>query len=52
VHDVVIMGALHAVRVLGEVSLQTAIPVGARRNVGGPSRCTVISFSQPITSAT
>ncbi len=35
-HDVVIKGALHPVRVLGEVSLQTAIPVGARRNVGGP----------------
>jgi hypothetical protein len=28
------MGAFHAV--LGEVGLQTAIAVGARRNVGGP----------------
>jgi hypothetical protein len=34
-HDVVIKGALRPVRVLGEVGLQTAIPVGARRNVGG-----------------
>ena len=36
VHDVGIMGAFHAVRILGEVRLQTAIAVGARRNVGGP----------------
>jgi hypothetical protein len=36
VHDVVIMGAVHAVRVLGGVRLQTAIVVGARRNVGDP----------------
>jgi len=36
VHDVVIMYAFQAVRVLGEVGLQTAVPVGARRDVGGP----------------
>jgi hypothetical protein len=52
VHDVVIMGAFHAVRVLSEVRLQTAIAVGASRNVGDPSHCTVISLSQPMTSAT
>jgi hypothetical protein len=36
VHDVVIMGTFHAVRVLGEVGLLTAIAVGARWGVGGP----------------
>src|SRR5829696_5712449 len=36
VHDVVIMYAFYAVRVLGEVGLQTAVAVGARRNVGDP----------------
>jgi hypothetical protein len=36
VHDFGIMGPFHAVRVLGEVGLQTAIAVGARRNVGDP----------------
>ena len=35
-HDVLITGAFHAVRVFGEVGLQTAIAVGARRSVGGP----------------
>jgi hypothetical protein len=30
-----IMGSHHAVRILGEVGLQTAIAVGARRSVGG-----------------
>ena len=36
VHDVGIMGAFQAVRVLGEVGLQAAIVVRTRRNVGGP----------------
>ena len=36
VHNVVIMGAFHTVRVLSEVGLQTAITVDARRNVGDP----------------
>jgi hypothetical protein len=36
VHYVAIMGTFHAVWVLGEVGLQTAIAVGARRNVGRP----------------
>jgi hypothetical protein len=52
VHDVVIMYAFQAVRVLGEVGLQTAVrsaPVGMS---AVPSHCTVISLSQPMTSAT
>jgi hypothetical protein len=36
VHDVEIMRAFHAVRVLGEVGLQTSIVVRPRRNIGGP----------------
>jgi hypothetical protein len=36
VRNVVIMSALHTVRVLSEVGLQTAITVDARRNVGDP----------------
>jgi hypothetical protein len=51
VHNVVIMGAFHTVRVLSEVGLQTAITVNARRNVGDPLTLHVISFSQPTTSA-
>ena len=48
-HDVVIKGAFHAVRKLGEVGLQTAIAVGMSAI---PSHCTVILVSQPMTNAT
>ncbi len=52
VQDVVITDPFHAVRILGEVGLQTASAIGARRNVGDPLALTVISLSQPMTSAT
>jgi hypothetical protein len=52
-HDVGIIGAPYAVRILGEVrpegSDRGRRPSECRRS---PPRCTVISLSQPLTSAT
>jgi hypothetical protein len=51
VHDFMITGAFHAVRVPREVGLQTAIAVAPVGMSAVPSHCTVTSLSQPMTSA-